>query len=130
MGDITLVVHPGLYNKTRLGLAVSFRLSNQGRRAVFCPVHPGTDVPIGHILVRNSSSSEWTNQSGAPEGQEPKVVDSQVAWIELPPGGWIDSEFDDRIESPGEHAYAIFLKPDRDGPSIRIISEPYSSNRD
>lgn len=130
MGDVTLAIHPGLYNKTRMGLAVPFRLSNEGKRAVFYPVRPGTDVPVGHILVRNSSSSEWTNQSGAPDGQAPEVVDSRVSWIELPPGGWIDSEFDDRIESPGDHAYAVFLKPDRDGSSIRIISEPYRSDRE
>jgi len=48
-------------------------------------------------------------------------------WIEMPPGGWIDGEFQDTVEFPGEHAYVIYVKPARDASGIRIVSNSYPS---
>jgi len=48
-------------------------------------------------------------------------------WVEMPPGGWVDGEFHDPGESPGEHAYAIYVKPARDVSVIRIVSNSYPS---
>ena len=50
---------------------------------------------------------------------------SNLMWIEMPPGGWVDGEFPDPGESPDEHAYAIYVKTDRDANGIRIVSKSY-----
>ena len=101
-----------------------------GEHAVFYAVHLGTDVPIGQIIVQDTGSSARTDPSAVAHDQAPEALDSQLAWIEMPPGGWIDGEFEDRVESPGDHVYAIILKLDRDAPSFRITSAPYGYTRE
>ena len=54
-------------------------------------------------------------------------MDPNLMWIEMPPGGWIDGEFQDTVEFPGEHAYVIYVKPARDASGIRIVSNSYPS---
>jgi hypothetical protein len=128
---IALVLHPRVRPDNQVDLTVRFRLSNMGNRPVLYPVRPDTNVPIGQILTRVSPSSEWmtlssTSQQQSPAG--PESMDRNLAWIEMLPGGWVDGEFSDRGESGRDHAYAIFLKPDRDGGEVRIVSQPYHFN--
>jgi hypothetical protein len=59
-----------------------------------------------------------------------EFIDPNPAWIEMPPGGWADGEFHDPCELRGEHAYAIYLKPQASANVIRIVSEPYRSLAD
>lgn len=127
--DVHLVLHTGASNENRDGSVVWFRLSNMGNHPVFYPVRPDTNVPIGQIVVRNSHSSVWTNVSDSPEEAALAFVESNLTWIEMPPGGWVDGEFRDPGESAGEHAYAIFLKSDRNGEVARIVSEPYRTRQ-
>jgi hypothetical protein len=112
----------------RAGFSVRFRLSNRGNHPVFYPLRAGTNVPIGQIVGRTSPSSEWMNLSSTSQQQVPGVrelVDANLTWIEMPPGGWVDGKVHDTGEFPGDHAYAIYLKPTRDANVIRIVSKPY-----
>jgi hypothetical protein len=125
---ITLVLHSRVRVGNQVALTVRFHLSNMGSHPVLYPVSPGTNVPIGQILTRVSPSSEWMTLSAISQQQSPtgaESIDRNLAWIEMPPGGWVDGEFSDRGESGRDHAYAIFLKPDRDSGEIRIVSQPY-----
>lgn len=130
MRDVTLVVHFGPRHRDSAGLLPSFRLSNMGRRAIFYPVLPGTNAPVGQILVRDSHSSEWTNPAGKPGDRGSEVVEPNLAWIEMPPGGWVDGEYVDHVQSVGDHVYAVFLKPERNAATVRIVSKPYHLNRE
>jgi hypothetical protein len=112
------------------GFSVRFRLSNRGNHSVFYPVGAETDAPVGQIVARTTPSSEWMSLPSGSKQQVQAVqefVDQGIAWIEMPPGGWIDGEFRDVGEFSGEHAYAIFLKPARDAAAIRIVSKSYFS---
>ena len=89
-----------------------------------------TNVPLGQIVARTSPSSEWISPattSEQPVSAVAEFMDTNLTWIEMPPGGWVDGEFQDRGESPGEHAYVIHVKPARDASGIRIISNSYHS---
>jgi len=54
-------------------------------------------------------------------------MDSNLKWIEMPPGGWVDGEFQDAGDSQEEHAYVIYVKPARDANGVRIISKSLAS---
>src|SRR5260370_2215696 len=106
--SLSLQVEPG----DRAGFSVRFRLSNSGNHPIFYPLRAGTNVPIGQIVGRTSPSSEWMNLSNTSQQQVPGVqelVDANLTWIEMPPGGWVDGEFHEAGESPGEHAYVIYV---------------------
>jgi hypothetical protein len=45
----------------------------------------------------------------------------------MPPGGWVDGEFQDAGESLEEHAYVIYVKPARNANASRVISNSYLS---
>ena len=114
----------------RPGLSVRFRLSNRGNHSVFYPIRAGTNVLLGQIVTRSLPSSEWISLSIT--SQEPVsavqgFMDTNLTWIEMPPGGWVDGEFHDAGESPGEHAYVIYVKPARNASGIRIVSNSYHS---
>lgn len=114
------------------GLSVRFRLSNRGNQPVFYPVGTGTSVLVGQIVARTSTSSDWTTLSDTSkhgDSGSQEITHPNVAWIEMPPGGWVDGEFRDERESTGEHAYAIFLKPARNANAIKIVSNSYPSAR-
>ena len=111
-----------------VGLSVRFRLSNRGNHSIFYPMRAGTSVPLGQIVTRTSPSSEWISPSTSseqPVSAAPEFMDTNFTWIEMPPGGWVDGEFQDLGESPGERAYVIYVKPTRDARGIRIISTEY-----
>jgi len=116
--------------RERVGFSVRFRLSNRGKHSIFYPMRAGTTVPLGRIVGRTSPSSEWINLSTtSKQGVSPisGLMDANLTWIEMPPGGWVGGEFHDANESPGEHAYVIYVKSAPDASGIRIVSNSYPS---
>jgi hypothetical protein len=116
------------YQSESGGQVVRFRLSNRGNHPVFCPVRPGTNVLIGHVVYRTTSVSKWmavpwSTTSTVPNVQEPN--DQNLAWIEMPPGGWVDGQFQDLGWPEGDHAYAIDLKPESSAKIVGLTSPPY-----
>ena len=112
------------------GLSVRFRSSNRGSHSVFYPRRAGTDLPLGQIVARTHPSSEWislTTASEVPVSAVPGFTETNLTWIEIPPGGWVDGEFHDPGESLVDHAYVIYVKPARHARGIRIVSNSYHS---
>jgi len=129
---VSLTLSPPQRSGNRPGFSVRFRLNNRGNHSIFYPVDTTTSVPTGQLVARTSPSSEWTSLSGTLKQQLPSArefVDSNLTWIEMPPGGWVEGEFSDPGESPDEHAYAIYVKPDGDAKGISIVSKSYVSPR-
>lgn len=127
---VNLTLFPLEKSGDRTGFSVRFHLSNNGNHSVFYLIDTATSVPVGELVVRASSTSDWTSLSSSSKQRVPaleELTKSNLRWIEMPPGGWIDSEFYDDGESPEEHAYAIYVKVARDGNAIRIVSKPYPS---
>jgi hypothetical protein len=127
---VSLTLSPREGPGDRVGLSIRFRLSNRGNHSVFYPIRVVTNVPLGQIVTRALPSAEWISLS--PTSDEPvsaatEFMETNLTWIELPPGGWVDGEFHDAGESPGEHAYVIYVKPARDASGIRIVSNSYHS---
>lgn len=111
-------------------LSVRFRLSNTGNHAVFYPVNIATNSPIGQLVGRVSPAADWTSLSSPSNERVPAVQntrDSNLTWIEMPPGGWVDGEFIDTGNPPVEHAYMIYVKPTRDSNADRLVSNSYNS---
>lgn len=112
------------------GFSVRFQLINRGNHSIFYPVTRTGSVPIGELVVRTSPSSEWMSSSGTSKEQRVLAAqqssDSTLAWIEMPPGGLADGEFQDTDKSTEEHAYVIYVKTARDANGIRIVSKSYS----
>jgi hypothetical protein len=111
------------------GFTVRFRLSNNGSHSVFYPTG-ATTRPVGELVARGSSTSDWMSLSATSKQPVPPAEgfgDTKFNWIEMPPGGWVDGDFQDVGESPEEHAYVIYVKVAREGNGIRIVSRPYSA---
>lgn len=107
-----------------------FRLSNRGNRSVFYPMSTNTSVTVGQLVARASPTSDWMSLSSTSKQPVPAIeqfMDSNLTWIEMPPGGWVDGEFQDVGDSPEEHAYVIYVKPARDASGVRIISKSFAS---
>lgn len=116
--------------RDRAEFSVRFRLNNRGKYSIFYPMRLGVNVPLGQIVTRSLPSSEWislSTPSEHPVSNVPEFKETTLMWIEMPPGGWVDGEFHDPGESPGEHAYVIYVKLARDANGSRIISQPYTS---
>src|SRR5258708_6865532 len=129
---VSLTLSPPQRSGNRAGFTVRFRLGNGGNHSAFYPLDRTTGVPSGQVVARTSPSSEWMRLSGTWKQRLPAVQEfgnSNLMWIEMPPGGWVDGEFSDPGESPDEHAYAIYVKTDRDAKGIRIVSKSYVSPR-
>ncbi len=112
------------------GFSVRFRLSNRENHSIFYPMRSGTTVPLGQIVARTSPPSESINPSTTSKWQVSPVsgfMGTNLTWIEMPPGGWVNGEFYDAGGSPVEHAYVIYVKPARDASGIRIVSNSYPS---
>ena len=126
--DVTLVLRLQAGVESQIGPTIRFRLGNGGRHSVFYPVLLGTSVPVGEIETKTSASSDWMPLSAGSQKQwSSDSFGRTLAWIEMPPGGWCNGEFSDPGPWPGEHAYAILLKPNRDANPVRILSEAYRS---
>jgi hypothetical protein len=111
------------------GLVVRFRLSNMGNHPVFYPVRPETNVPFGQIVTRTSPSSAWIALSATSQQQmaaDPGYyIDRNLAWIEMPPGGWVDGQFRDPSWPGGDHAYMVELKSEPKAKVVSVVSPPY-----
>jgi len=122
---VVLEAHPNPDGRAHHGLVVLFRLCNRGTQPILYPVHPGTNLPVGQVLVRKESSSEWIKPSRASEAAVSREMESTLGWIEMAPGGCMDGEFDDQVEVPGNHAYEVFLKADHNSTPMQVLSGPY-----
>ena len=108
--------------------AIRFRLTNRGNQSVFYPVYPGTNRPIGRLFYRTAPGSEWVVLSWPKEPTSTSArpsVGGKVAWVEMPPGGWVDGIYDDPGSPGGDHAYEIDLKVATNGNVVRFISQAY-----
>jgi hypothetical protein len=110
---------------------VRFRLTNQGNQPIFYPVSADTSRPMGQLLYRIAPGSDWRPLS-APElsASTPAQanVRGHIAWVEMPPGGWADGEYDDPGSPAGEHAYELDLKFTADGKVSPLLSHAYTVN--
>lgn len=125
---ITLVVRPQEHVEGQAGFVAHFRLSNMGNHSVFYAVRPGTNVPVGQIVTRTSPSSEQVTISSTSQQQrsaEQEFIDRSVAWIEMPPGGWVEGQFRDPGWLRGECAYAVELKTEQHAKIVSLVSPPY-----
>ena len=52
-------------------------------------------------------------------------VGSKVAWVEMPPGGWVDGIYDDPGSPGGDHAYQLDLRVATADNVVRFILQPY-----
>ena len=107
-----------------------FRPDNMGRHSIFYAASAGTSTPFAEIVARASGSSRWMTPSGVPVDQNTPCDgrrDKAVTWTEMPPEGWVDGEFQDAEDFPGEQAYAIFAKPPLEGKVGRVFSKAYGA---
>jgi len=127
---VSLTLSPPV--RDQAGFSVRFRLGNRENHSVFYPTSRTTRAPIGELVARTPPSSEWMSLSSASKQRVPaaqELMDSDLIWIEMLPGGWVNGEFHDAGESPEEHAYVIYVKTARDANAIRIVSKSYASPR-
>ena len=112
----------------RGAFVVRFRLTNQGNQPIFYPVSPGTNHPMGQIIYRIAPGADWrlTSESElSPSVPAQLNAKDHIAWVEMPPGGWADGEYDDPGFPPGEHAYELDLKFASDGKVSPLLSRAY-----
>jgi hypothetical protein len=127
---VSLTISPPDRSGNRAGFSVRFRLSNRGNHSVFYPMDTTTSLPVEQLAARTSPPSDWVSLSSISKQRILAVqefMDSNLTWIEMPPGGWVDGEFRDAGEFLEEHAYVIYVKPVRDAKGIRIVSKSYPS---
>jgi hypothetical protein len=109
---------------------VRFRLRNQGNQPIFYPVSTNTNRPVGHLVYRIAPGSDWSLPSEPELSSGPAQLNANghIAWVEMPPGGWADGEYDDRGSPAGEHAYELDLKFAADGRVRPLLSHPYPTS--
>ncbi|MGB8113405.1 MAG: hypothetical protein WCF22_06510, partial [Candidatus Sulfotelmatobacter sp.] len=76
---------------------VRFRLTNQGNQPIFYPVSADTNRPMGQLLYRTAPGSDWRPLSApelSPTTPAQVNVRGHIAWVEMPPGGWADGEYE------------------------------------
>lgn len=125
--DVTLTISPQKPERDPFVIPVRFRLSNNGTHPIFYPVRQGTDIPVGKAIVE-TPSSEWmiaSSVSDVPVSAVQELIGSNLAWLEMPPGGSVDGEFHDSVNLLGKHIYVICLKSAREANVIRLISKAY-----
>jgi hypothetical protein len=125
LAEVVLEAHPSPNRRTHNGLVVRLHLCNRGKQAIFCSVHPDTNLPVGQVLVRKESSSEWIKPSDASDAAASTQMETTFHWIEMPPSGCIDTEFEDQVELPGEHAYEVLLRANHNSVPTHVVSAPY-----
>ena len=110
---------------------VRFRLTNEGNQPIFYPASPDTNRPIGQIVYRVAPQSEWKRLSESetswPTGA-PLNGKRHIAWIEMPPEGWADGEYEDPGSPAGEHALELEVKVATDGKVSPFLSRAYPVN--
>jgi hypothetical protein len=109
-------------------IVVRFRLTNQGNQPIFYAVSQGRNRPIGQIVYRIAPGADWEPLSVSDLSQSTpghKNVQTHLAWVEMPPGGWADGEYDDPRSPAGDHAYMLDVKVAPDGDVIPLLSRAY-----
>lgn len=118
--------HTGNNSALEAPYVVRFRLTNQGNQSIFYPVFANTNLPIGHLVYRIAPGSDWRPLSVLELSTSSQLnAKGDIAWVEMPPGGWADGEYDDPGSPVGEHAYELELKLAPDGRVSRLVSHPY-----
>lgn len=109
---------------------VRFRLTNQGNQPIFYPVSSDTHRPIGEIVYRVAPQSDWRPlfESQPSSSSRAQLNGRGVTWIEMPPGGWADGEYEDPGAPAGDHAYELDLRIASDGKVSSLLSHAYSVN--
>src|SRR5260370_13384857 len=99
---VSLTLPPPQRSGNRAGFSVRFRLSNRGNHSIFYPVRTEPNMPIGQHVARIALPSDWTSLSSTSAQRLPAVQggnDPNLRWIEMPTGGWADSEFSRPVAS-------------------------------
>jgi hypothetical protein len=107
---------------------VLFRLTNQGNQPIFYSVSPSTNRPIGQIVYRIAPGADWKPLSTPaipPSMRDEQNVKDRLAWVEMPPGGWADGEYEDPGFPAGDHAFALDVKVATDGKVSPFLSRAY-----
>lgn len=127
-----LEANPARSNATGGGTyIIHFRLANQGNLSIFYPVSPGTNHPMGQIVYRIAPGTEWgplmapALSASTPDEQN---VKDRLAWVEMPPGGWADGEYEDPGFPTGDHAIVLDVKGAIDGKVSPLFSRAYPVN--
>lgn len=110
---------------------VRFRLTNQGNQPIFYPVSPGTNHPMGQIIYRVAPGGDWKPLSASelsPSTPGQQNVKAHLAWVEMPPGGWANGEYEDPGSPAGDHAFALDVKVATDGKVTPLLSRAYPVN--
>ena len=107
--------------------AVRFRLTNQGNAPIFYSASPNTNRPLGHVVYRIVPESGWRrfSQPEFPALGRDELETGNIAWIEMPPGGWVDGDYVDTGSPVGEHAYEVDLRFEANGKVSPLFSKPY-----
>lgn len=111
---------------------VYLRLTNQGNQSIFYPVSSGTNHPMGRIVYRIAPGAEWKPLS-TPELSPSTTpgqpnVKAHPAWVEMPPGGWANGEYEDPGSPAGDHAVELEVRVGTDGKASRVLSRAYPAN--
>jgi hypothetical protein len=118
---------------TRRGrYVVRFRLTNQGNQPIFYPVTSDTNHPVGQIVYRIAPQSDWKplSEFELSPSSRAQLSGRGVAWIEMPPGGWADGEYEDPGSPAGDHAIKLDVKVAAGGKASPLLSRAYSVNSD
>jgi len=132
VSGITLAVNQQRPSKDGKAFAIQFRLSNSGKHSIYYPLCEATGTPASDIFYRTSETTTWTLLTQGPQADVailPKCPDSSLAWIEMPPGGWVDGEVLDGGGTPGDHAIGFQIRIKQDSSSIAMLSHPYRISR-
>lgn len=101
---------------------IRFRVTNRGNQAIFYRVYANTNRPAGQIVYRVAPAAEWIPESPTSDPRQPSG-ESNFAWVEMPPGGWVDGLYDDSETPKGDHAYEFDVRTaDK---MTRLFSRPY-----
>jgi len=101
------------------------RMRGTSRSSIPCPRTRGARWPD---CLPECSRANW-KAFLTPELSRPAPtqlnVNAEVAWIEMPPGGWADGDYVDPGFPAGEHAYELDLKFAPNGKVSPLLSKPY-----
>ena len=86
---------------------------------------------MGQIVYRVAPQSDWKPLSESEPSTSTRAQlngKDHVAWIEMPPGGWADGEYEDPGSPPGDHAFGLEVKVATDGKVSPLLSHAYPVN--
>lgn len=86
---------------------------------------------MGQIVYRIAPGADWIALSApelSPSTPAQLNVKAHVAWVEMPPGGWADGEYEDTGSPAGDHAFELEEKVATDGKVSPLLSGAYPVN--